>query len=292
MNSPQPSPKIKYLVHHQGRVEGPFDADFVEGMVMAGVYPQDVRIQRTDRNEITTLSQMLGEPPSLQATTGALGAVPPVLPNDFAQIQRPIRWETKLALGAVIVGAIFFIWMFSEISSSNSSGQNRPTSNYSPQPQQIAKPPTTATAKPQNIYPAPATAKSYTPIVSPPQPRTFSIPSSPSVVDDSKLYRDASGHTYRVSNSDYYRLLTMKSSLDVKNRVIDQSKEEIQPLQAQIERSRIYLDRTSQYAVDSFNRDVARFNAMNDNLQTTIDTFNREVRAFNAELERVGTLIR
>lgn len=258
---------------------------------MAGVYPRDVRIQRTDRNEITTLSQIRGETPSLQATTGATGAAPPALPNNFTHPPRPIRWETKLALGAVIVGAIFFIWMFSEISSSNSSGQNRTTSN-SQQTQQIAKPPATAIAKPLNIYPASATTKSYTPIISPPPPRTFSTPSSPAFVDDSKLYRDASGHTYRVSNSDYYRLLAMKSSLDAKNRLIDESKEEIQPLQAQIERSRIYLDRTSQYAVDSFNRDVARFNAMNDNLQTTIDAFNREVRAFNAELERVGTLIR
>jgi hypothetical protein len=258
---------------------------------MAGVYPRDVRIQRTDRNESTTLSQTRGETPSFQATTSATGAAPPALPNNSAQPKRPIRGETKLALGAVIAGVIFFIWVFSEVSSSNSAGQNQTSSN-SPQTQYIAKPPTTAKAKPQNIYPASATTKSYTPIISPPPPRTFSTPSSPAFGDDSKLYRDASGHTYRVSNFDYHRLLAMKSSLDAKNRLIDKSKEEMQPLQAQIERSRIYLDRTSQYAVDSFNRDVARSNAMNDDLQTTIDAFNREVRAFNAELERVGTPIR
>ena len=45
------------------------------------------------------------------------------------------------------------------------------------------------------------------------------------------------------------------------------------------------------YAVDSFNQNVNRFNAMNDTLKATVAGYNRDVDAYNAELSRVGTLI-
>ncbi len=84
----------------------------------------------------------------------------------------------------------------------------------------------------------------------------------------------------------------MKSDLDVKSGRVTQRKNELDALERKLERDRIYLDRTNEYAVNSFNADVNRFNTMNDAAQSLIDDYNRDVNAFNAELERVGTLIR
>jgi hypothetical protein len=108
--------------------------------------------------------------------------------------------------------------------------------------------------------------------------------------DDSKIYRDASGRSYRVSSADYNRLVVMKSALTPKSDRIDRYKQERQALSSQLESDRITLDQTSQYAVDSFNSKINRLNAMNGPLQNLVDDFNRDVDAFNAELARVGTL--
>ena len=69
------------------------------------------------------------------------------------------------------------------------------------------------------------------------------------------------------------------------------TEDEISALGADIDRSRSYLDRTSQYSVDAFNQKVNRVNEMSNRLQDATAAYNRRVDAFNAELARVGTPI-
>ena len=35
----------QYLVHHQGEIQGPFEVDFIEAMIMSGVYPSSVIVE-------------------------------------------------------------------------------------------------------------------------------------------------------------------------------------------------------------------------------------------------------
>jgi len=83
----------------------------------------------------------------------------------------------------------------------------------------------------------------------------------------------------------------MSSALSHKETNLNHSKQEQEALYSKIESDRIYLDRTNSYAVDTFNANVRRLNAMNGPLKTLIDDYNRDVDAFNAELARVGTPI-
>lgn len=96
---------------------------------------------------------------------------------------------------------------------------------------------------------------------------------------------------FRVPNSAYYSLLAKKTALQSQKDGLDRAENEITALASDIESSRRYLDRTSQYSVDSFNQKVNQFNAMNDRLRDATNAYNRGVAAFNAELARVGTPI-
>ncbi|MDB4055670.1 hypothetical protein N9496_06750 [Akkermansiaceae bacterium] len=106
------------------------------------------------------------------------------------------------------------------------------------------------------------------------------------------LYRDEYGRTYRVSDHDYRRLSIMKSSLSAKSTSVGFEKSRLSSMANEVDRARIGLDRTSQYAVDSFNRKVGQVNTMNRRVQNLVDGYNQDVNAFNRELESVGTLIR
>jgi hypothetical protein len=157
----------------------------------------------------------------------------------------------------------------------------------SPAPVRITQTPTSYNQPQPLKLPAVVLSSSYTPIQ---QPR-LSKP-SPSPEESTQIYRDSSGRVYRVSNSDYTRLLRMKLVLDAKNQTIDREQKELSSLSTEIDRSRRYLDRRSQYSVNSFNQKVNSLNAKNNALQGTVDAYNIEVNIFNKELERVGTLIR
>ena len=120
-------------------------------------------------------------------------------------------------------------------------------------------------------------------------PTPYSTPNPVLPVDDSVLYRDAFGRTYRVPHADYNRLVAMKTALHPKKTVMDQREAEFKSEQRQVEAARNTLDRTNEYEVDAFNSKIRRLNASNDRLQTLVGDYNRDVDAFNAELARVGT---
>ena len=59
-----------------------------------------------------------------------------------------------------------------------------------------------------------------------------------------------------------------------------------------IEQDRQNLDNTNPQAVDSFNAEVDKHNALLAQIKQETETFNDAVDKFNAELKRVGTLIK
>lgn len=153
--------------------------------------------------------------------------------------------------------------------------EDKPWSEYSAPDRQPSKPASTRSSDP---IPAPSV--------------TYAPPVTRKLVPDTTLFKDAAGNTYRVSNYDYSRLVVLKSALTPKENRIETLQEQLEALGNKISQDRTYLDDTSQYQIDAFNKEVNRYNTQNNALKPLIDQFNREVDHFNAELERVGTLIR
>jgi hypothetical protein len=109
--------------------------------------------------------------------------------------------------------------------------------------------------------------------------------------ESTQIYRDASGRTYRVPNAAYHRLLILQSALSRKKSSLDLEESRLKSLSTQVDSERAYLDQTSQYAVDAFNRKVNQINGLNSKVQSMVNDYNHDVDAFNTELERVGTPI-
>ena len=59
----------------------------------------------------------------------------------------------------------------------------------------------------------------------------------------------------------------------------------------EIERDRIYLDRTSQYAVDAFAQKVDRYNALNQEGQIANAAFNEKVGELQRQVAAIQTVI-
>jgi hypothetical protein len=275
-----------YFVHHAGEVHGPFEVSFIEAMVMAGVYARNVFVQELNSEAVMPLAGVLPG-----------GAMPPPLPGGRRSTNNSSAAATAWICSILGSGLLMLIiclviqsrWgkdstKTSSPYSSSSSSSSSPYSSY----------PYTSTSTPP-----PVTLPAYTPpkLTLPPLPAgTYDRPSAPPlsvpepVVDNTKVYRDASGRSYRVSSYDYGRLQGMKSQLDVKQRAIDISEANVRLLEIELDAARAALDNTSQYQIDSFNRKVDRFNALNEELKSEVSTYNQSVRAFNSELSRVGTL--
>jgi hypothetical protein len=274
----------QYFVHYQGQVQGPFGVDFIEAMVMSGVYPSSVIVERVETSERLPFSNLVA----------AADSRPPSQKNPRSKKTKP---ETAVAWIAGVFGVCLVLWMISLVTSSKkpppsrfgaSDELNKPSS---PNPQ-------TESGRPSSVrtnYSPSASKDTYAPRrtstgTSLPDP-FWPTSRSNLPTDDNKIYRDASGRSYRVSNADYNRLLGMSSALIPKSALIDRNKKDRQALSSQLENERITLDQTSEYVVDSFNRKISRLNAMNVPLQILVDEYNLDVETFNTELERVGTPI-
>jgi len=175
---------------------------------------------------------------------------------------------------------------------SNGTPEESPSAQAKPTPSIPQSSSSDPVAKSTFTLPVAVATPSQTSYLPPSYTPSIPIYSASGETTDSTLYRDAQGRTYRVSNSDYHRLLAKKQELDSKERLIELSEKELDSLDDEITRLRRRLDRTSQYQIDSFNRKVDTYNDERQQLQRQIDSFNRSVNAFNDELERVGTLIR
>jgi hypothetical protein len=106
------------------------------------------------------------------------------------------------------------------------------------------------------------------------------------------LVKDDQGRTYRVSNSEYHRLSLLRSDLMQEEAALMALQERVKALGGELSRAQVNLNRRSQAAVDAFNQQVDRYNALNEEANQKLNRFNRGVYGFNAELARVGTPIR
>ena len=72
----------RYLVHHQGHVQGPFGVDFIEAMVMSGVYPSSVIVQIDGTSEQLPFSNLVAAVDS-RPRLHAMNAPLQVMVDDF-----------------------------------------------------------------------------------------------------------------------------------------------------------------------------------------------------------------
>lgn len=268
---PQFRPTPRYLVTHQGDAQGPFEAEFIEAMVMAHVYPPHVLVQKVGSTEWVPFNSLEGSVPnpSIQRRVQPPGpASPPI--SEMRKSKK--KSEAAVALAVVVFVVLVGIW----IVVADNSSRKPPTSWVDSGP-----------APTRNIYSQPV--RTSPPPV--PPSSAYSVPRLASPPADTTVYRDASGRTYRVSNSDYLRLRAMQTSLSFKQSSMQLEEERLSALASEVDRDRITLDRYNQYSVDAFNRKVNQVNAMNDRVQSLVKDYNRDVDAFNRELERVGTPI-
>jgi hypothetical protein len=246
-------------------------------MVMAQVYPASVLVQRVGATEwipFTSLGVLAPNPAHQGQITE--NSCPPSRPN--ARATNPKKKKTKPeTVVAWVVGTfavLVVLWIVGLVTSSKPS----PTPDWDINPNQASTAPTTSSP----LTTTPSSRSSYTsntrPVVSLPQEST-------------QIYRDASGRTYRVPNAAYHRLLTLQSALSRKKTSLDLEESKLKSLSTQVDSERAYLDLTSQYAVDAFNRKVNQINGLNSKVQSMVNDYNHDVDAFNTELERVGTPI-
>jgi hypothetical protein len=300
----------QYLVHHNGQIQGPFSVDFISAMVMAGVYPLSVVVQKHGTSKqipfatvapVATripVSEIPTNPDSRRQTLDLPYSAPPK-----KQPTKLTKTESKVAWGFGIFIVIIIIFAANDISSLSISPKTSPPVNGNLTQSNPDKASATTQAEKresalfETSYTPSASTSNYKPALlkipdstNLPTP-SFSKASSPKIPDDTKIYRDGSGRTYRVSNSDYSRLLTKQSALGVKQANLNAEEARLKALASDVDQTRRRLDRTSQYSVDAFNSKVSRVNTMNSQVQFMVDDYNRDVEAFNADLESVGTPI-
>jgi hypothetical protein len=271
---PPSRPTPKYSVTHQGATQGPFELDFIEAMIMAQVYPRHVLVQKVGSTEWVPFNSLAGCVPNPQIP-GRVPSPSPTKPSSSEKTKPKKPSETAVALAVGVFVVLVGIWIVVADNSSKKPQRSDFASTPGPTP--------TRNSYSQPVLTSPSPAR--------PSPAYSAPRASASPSTDSTVYRDASGRTYRVSNSDYRRLSAMQTSLSFKQSSMQLEEERLTALAAEVDRDRITLDRYNQYSVDAFNRKVNQVNAMNDRVQSLVKDYNRDVDAFNTELERVGTPI-
>ena len=282
-----------YIVHHRGKTEGPFTADFIEAMIMSGVYPPSVIVEssvtskKTKFEDISAAQQACPSPESTTAT----GQREPSA-NSMQQGATNSSPMKIFYVVIVVIGIASIAWIFSINNTSVSSNKSKSVKSsitpikttYTPKKKTSTLHSSKSnTSRSRYSKPTSGHSKSSS---------RYSIPSVTPSPANTMLYRDEYGRTYRLSDYDYRRLSIMKSSLSAKSTSVGFEKSRLSSMANEVDRARIGLDRTSQYAIDSFNRKVGQVNTMNRRVQNLVDDYNQDVNAFNRELESVGTLIR
>ena len=121
-------------------------------------------------------------------------------------------------------------------------------------------------------YMSPAPASSPPPVPS----QTY----APSSYDSG----NSDGNVYRVSSSVSSSLKREKAEIESDRTALEALETQIERLGRDIESDRLYLDRTSQHAVDAFNEKVERYNALNQKAKIANAAFNVRVDNYNARL--------
>lgn len=166
--------------------------------------------------------------------------------------------SNNTGVGCLVVVAIFIV--LGVIGSCNSTNNSSSSRSYTPST------PSAPTYTPPSATPS---APTYTP------PSTFGGENS-------------GGNVYRVPSSVSSTLKIEKEEIESERTTLEALEAQIEKLGREIERDRIYLDRTSQYAIDAFNAKVDRYNVLNQKAKVANAAFNEKVDNYNAKLQRYG----
>lgn len=194
------------------------------------------------------------------------------------------KWHLAISVGLII----WFIVAINYTSNAPSTGSyappTAPQSTYTP----VAAP----------SQPAPATQSPFGESVTPqPQftPRTRTSAGqqtyriSPSL--SAELDRDKQAINAEKTKAARIEALleASKTEVEAKKAEVDELDSALDTLSRQIERDRIYLDRTSQFEIDSFNLKVNRYNAALRNRKAEVQVFNEMVETHNTIVQQLKT---
>jgi hypothetical protein len=169
----------------------------------------------------------------------------------------------KVSPGMVVLGIVGLLVLWGIIGSCNSTTTSPHSTTYeSHTPQPAPSPPWESTT------PAP-TAPAYTP--------------PPATVDSG-----SGNKVYRVPEYVSNQLDQEKVAIEADRAVLKQLDDQLDSLGREIDNDRIYLDKTSQYAIDAFNAKVERYNTMSRQDKAATAAFNERVNAYNAKLRQYG----
>ena len=96
------------------------------------------------------------------------------------------------------------------------------------------------------------------------------------------------GNVYRVPSDVSSALDREKEGIEADRAVLKQLDDQLDSLGRKIESDRIYLDKTSQDAVDAFNAEVDRYNTLSQQDKAATAAFNVRVDNYNAKLRQYG----
>ena len=93
---------------------------------------------------------------------------------------------------------------------------------------------------------------------------------------------------YRVPSSVSSTLASEKAEIEADRTTLGALETQVETLGREIDRDRLYIDRTSQFAIDEFNAKVGGYNALAQKAKTVNAAFNEKVDNYNAKLRQNG----
>ena len=120
----------------------------------------------------------------------------------------------------------------------------------------------------------------------PPQSSPYTQPSPTAAATASSGNYD--GNVYQVPNSASSDLDREKTAIETDRAVLNQLDDQVDTLGRQIETDRLYLDKTSQSAVDEINAKVDRYNTLSQQAKAATAAFNERVDSYNSKLKTYG----
>jgi len=117
---------------------------------------------------------------------------------------------------------------------------------------------------------------------------SYSAPSTPtpSAYNPPATSGANAGNTYRVPRSMSSALSQERQSVELAKAQAESLSNQLESLSREIERDRLYLDRTSQFSVDALNRKVSQHNSLLEQARAQDRLVNQMVADYNAKLQR------
>ena len=275
-----PSDQPLYFAAIDGQERGPYQLDFIEALVLSGVFSSDVQVRKQDSPNWVKLSSIIA-PKTVPPPPAPKSSVPPTLPSQRPKAVSPPMSSQLKGCGSQLlsIGCVFLAIVCSAAVKSCNSPSQTYSPTYSSPPAATYTPP--PTSKPAPVFsPAPVPQSSVSPDQSTVTPAT--------APETTYSVQDSSGRSYRVSHSDYEILGQKEAALTSLLGVINRMKTNREYESREIERERATVDNTDQAALDLFNAKVDKYNQEGTLLDQQIDAYNAGVNDHNDYLLQVG----